>query len=949
MPNSRTSFTGLSPAQVLESRLRYGSNVLTPPKRDPWWKEYLGKFEDPVIRILMVAAAIAIAVGVAEGRIAEGVGIIIAILLATGIAYWNEHRAALEFDILNQSNDEVPFTVLRQLGYVLVARRDIVVGDLVRVEVGEEIPADGKLLEATSLQVSEARLTGESRPVEKGLGLEEKGETYPSNRLLRGATVVDGHGLFEISAVGDHTEIGKTARESIGETNDETPLNKQLANLSKVIGVVGLGMAALTFIALVFRASFVGEISLSLNQWAIAASLFFGIAISLHRIWLPVVFDGLEIAGTGIEAPAFLESEGILQWVKGIALGGFVALFCLAGIGLTVGFPSDSWLPAEAGRAFLAFFMIAVTIIVVAVPEGLAMSVTLSLAYSMRKMAAGKTLVRRMHACETIGAATVICSDKTGTLTENAMRVVEASFAGTNGKGLPKEDELRNLIIEAISANTTAHLSHTSGEKSVLGNPTEGALLLWLDSLGFDYVEFRAGFKTEQQTTFNTERKTMSTSGFSIPLARPVSYCKGAPEIILAECDSEWSTGPVGLKENRRQEIESHLRTYQARGMRTLGFAIDGKIWLGFVAIADPVRAEVPEAIAACRRAGVEVKIVTGDNPETAGEVGRIIGLGSSVPVTGTDFAKATDTEASNLGFNLSILARARPKDKMRLVMLLKERGHVVAVTGDGVNDGPALNHADVGLSMGKTGSAVAKEASDIVLLDDSFNSIVNAIRWGRSLYANIQRFILFQLTINVAALIIALIGPFIDVALPLTVMQMLWINLIMDTFAALALATEPPDDGVMGRPPRPVDAFIVTRKMGINLFSTAFSFVIILVCVLLFFKNRGELLSDGASRGGTIFFTLFVLLQFWNLFNARCFGRSQSAFQGLGANPSFLTIAVAIIGGQILIVQFGGEAFRTVPLNLIDWIFLLGVSSIVLLVGETIRFFQKRHQNDFL
>jgi len=940
MPQSTASFKGLSSAQVLESRLRNGSNVLTPPDRDPWWKEYLSKFEDPVIRILIVAAAIAIAVGIAEGRIAEGVGIIVAILLATGIAYWNEHRAAREFDILNQSNDEVPFKVLREEGYTSVPRKEIVVGDLVRVEVGEEIPADGNLLEATSLQVSEARLTGESRPVDKGLGIGEKGETYPKNRLMRGSTVIDGHGLFEISAVGDNTEIGKTARDSIDETDDETPLNKQLTKLSKVIGIVGLGMAALTFIALVSRAFFVGEISLSKQQWAVAASLFFGIAIALHRVWLPVVFDGLEIAGTGIESPAFLETEGILPWIKGIAVGGLVGLLGIACVGITVGLPSDSWLPAEAGRAFLSFFMIAVTIIVVAVPEGLAMSVTLSLAYSMRKMAAGNTLVRRLHACETIGAATVICSDKTGTLTQNEMRVVETTFGGISGKDLPKEEELRNLIIEGISANTTAHLSHSSGEKSVLGNPTEGALLLWLDALGVDYIDIRAGFKADRQTTFSTERKTMATSGVSKSIGRPVSHSKGAPEIILAACDREWRNGAVELKEDRRKEIEAQLRSCQARGMRTLGFALDGNIWLGFVAIADPVRSEVPDAIAACHRAGVAVKIVTGDNPETASEVGRIIGLGNIDPVTGPVFADASDKEAGNLGTRLSILARARPKDKMRLVMLLKDRGHVVAVTGDGVNDGPALNHADVGLSMGKTGSAVAKEASDIILLDDSFNSIVNAIRWGRSLYANIQRFILFQLTINVAALVIALIGPFLDVALPLTVMQMLWINLIMDTFAALALATEPPDEGVMRRPPRPVDAFIVTRKMGINLFSTAFAFVIVLVGVLLFFKNRGDLATDGASRGGTIFFTLFVLLQFWNLFNARCFGRSKSAFQGLGGNQSFLVIAAAIIGGQIVIVQFGGEAFRTVPLNLNDWLLLLGFSSLVLWAGEALRFF---------
>ncbi len=932
---------GLTSAQVIESRRRHGANVLTPPPVDPWWREYLGKFDDPVIRILMVAAALAIAVGLADGRVAEGVGIIVAILLATGIAYWNERRAAREFDVLNRSNDDVPFKALRDSGYVTVPRRDVVVGDLIRIEVGEEVPADGDLVEAVGLQVSEARLTGESQPVDKAVGRAAAGEAYPPHRLLRGTTVVDGHALYAVSAVGDGTEVGRAARESMVDTDDDTPLNRQLAALSKVIGVVGLAVAALTFAALVGRGYMVGELTLDGRQWAVAAALFAGVAVALHRVWLPVVHDGLELAGRAGGRPAFLEAEGLAPWAKAAAAGCAVAA---AGVGLVAvagGLPASGLLPPTAIQQFLGYFMIAVTIIVVAVPEGLAMSVTLALAYSMRKMTASQTLVRRMHACETIGAATVICSDKTGTLTENSMRVAEAHFGPSPahpGGAIPP------LVAEAVAANTTAHLSRPADCPAVpLGNPTEGALLLWLDAAGIDYLPLRDAFPVASQATFSTERKSMATAGTSPVLGRPVAHAKGAPEVLLGGCDREWTGGDGRpLTVARRGEIETVLRACQSRGMRTLAFTLDGTTWLGFVAIEDPVRTDVPAAVAACRRAGVQVKIVTGDSPETAGEVARRIGLPSEPCVLGTAFAAASDVDAGKLASALSVLARARPRDKMRLVTLLKTGGHVVAVTGDGVNDGPALNHADVGLSMGKAGTAVAKEASDVVLLDDSFASVVTAIRWGRSLYANIQRFILFQLTINVAALVIALLGPFVGVALPLTVMQMLWINLIMDTFAALALATEPPDDAVMARPPRAPDAFIVTRAMAVQLFGVGLAFVAVLVGVLLYYQAAGEVSSSAPSRGGTIFFTLFVLLQFWNLFNVRCFGRGRSALHGLGANPAFVTIAAAILIGQVLIVQFGGGVFRTVPLAAADWAVLLSCTSLVLWVAEAARMIRR-------
>ncbi len=624
---------------------------------------------------------------------------------------------------------------------------------------------------------------------------------------------------------------------------------------------------------------------------------------------------------------------------------GIIALGILAGF--VPANPGD-WLPHSAAKEFLTAFMVAVTLVVVAVPEGLAMSVTLSLAYGMRKMAATNTLVRRLHAVETIGATTVICSDKTGTLTTNEMRVTDAR--------VPTDPTCMSLIAEAISANSTANLSRLPGEPPTpVGNPTEAALLLWLDGQGIDYAPVRSAFRVSQQWTFTTERKLMATRGDSAVLSGPVLHVKGAPEVVLDRCHrvvSEAGSVPIA---DRLAEIRAGLAQAQSRGQRTLGLAYQeappvGELdasavrltWLGYVTVDDPIRPEVPQAIAVCRAAGIAVKIVTGDSPGTAIEIARQVGIDVTAGhhLTGPQFAALSDNEASDAAMSLTVLSRARPADKLRLVSLLKKRGEVVAVTGDGVNDGPALNYADVGLAMGKTGTAVAKEASDIILLDDSFASIVTAIRWGRGLYENVQRFLLFQLTINVVALALVFLGPFIGVKLTLTVMQMLWVNLIMDTFAALALATEPPHPNVIARLPRKAGAFIVTRRMSLLLFGSAILFLALLIGLVFFLKSAGlDPDADGPTRGGTLLFTAFVLLQFWNLFNARAFGRGGSGLGGLKANPWFLGIAVAVLAGQVLIVQLGGAVFRTVPLGLADWAWLIGVTSLVLVVGEIVRF----------
>ncbi len=914
----------------------------------------------------MIAAVIAIGVGFTHGEYIEGLGIVAAILLATILAFWNEFRANKEFDIRNKVNDEIKVKVIRDRIYATVPRKDLVVGDVVIIEVGEEVPADGQVLEAVGLQVDEARLTGESMPVTK-IAADSSGPSstsiptaYPPDRALRGTMVKDGHGILQLVAVGDSSEIGKTAIGATEETEVETPLTAQLARLSKVIGVVGFGVAALVYMGLIVRGIVVGELAMTGRQWVFAGVLAVGVLVALLKVWLPIVYDACEFLGKDAEPPEWLEAEGFGPWLKTAGLGA-----AIVGLGVCAGYLLDpasgtEVLPKTAGQEFLRFFMIAVTIIVVAVPEGLAMSVTLSLAYSMRKMTAANNLVRKMHACETIGAATVICSDKTGTLTLNEMRVHEARFpALTNGLAkLTSRAGSSRLVVEAVAANSTAHLSRVSdGSVVPIGNPTEGALLLWLEQAGVDYVPVRADFLMDYQWTFSTDRKYMATLGVDHSHGA-ILHVKGAPEIVLDRCAHVLTERGAEPIEAAREAIQAEIRSFQQRGMRTLAFGyrhlpigkqdvdpetiVGDMTWLGFVAVADPVRPDVADAIVACQRAGVEVKIVTGDNSDTAMEIARQIGLFSGTPsegalASGRAFGSLSDEQADTAALKLKVLARARPMDKLRLVKLLQAGGHVVAVTGDGVNDAPALNHANVGLAMGKTGTAIAKEASDIILLDDSFRSIVNAILWGRSLYQNIQRFILFQLTVNVAALGVALLGPFIGIKFPLTVPQMLWVNLIMDTFAALALAAEPPDPSVMNRGPRSAKDFIVTPQMAKSIFGVGALFLAFLVGFLIYIKEDGY-----TPRELCLFFTVFVMLQFWNLFNARCLGRVRSAFSGVAENKGFMTIVAAIFVGQVLMVQFGGDVFRTTPLAFMDWVVITAGTSVVLWAGEVSRLFAR-------
>ena len=853
---------GLTDQEVIASRQKYGENLLTPPKRPSIWKLYLEKFQDPVIRVLLVAAVFSLIISIIENEYAETIGIFFAIFLATGIGFYFEYDANKKFDLLNAVGEETPVTVIRNGKVKEIPRKEIVVGDIVILNTGDEIPADGTLVEAVSLQVNEANLTGELM-VNKTTDPEHFDDeaTYPSNAVMRGTTVTDGHGTMRVDRVGDATEIGKVARQSTEQSDEKTPLNIQLEKLANLIGKVGFTIAILTF----------------------------------------VIFTGKDLY-------AYFTANTVETW--------------------------EQWL--EVAQIVLKYFMMAVTLIVVAVPEGLPMSVTLSLALNMRRMLKTNNLVRKMHACETMGAITVICTDKTGTLTQNLMQVHEAQVDESNPE----------LVAESIAVNSTAFLEEKAeGEKpSGVGNPTEVALLLWLNGKGANYISLRENAHTVNQLTFSTERKYMATLVDSPVMNKRVLYIKGAPEIVMSKCS---------LSDDKIKAYNEQLLAYQNKAMRTLGLAYriipegkseycaelvaeGGMTFLGIFAISDPIRPDVPDAVKKCQSAGISVKIVTGDTPGTATEIARQIGLWTEHDternrITGTDFAALSDEEALERVLDIKVMSRARPMDKQRLVQLLQQKGAVVAVTGDGTNDAPALNHAQVGLSMG-TGTSVAKEASDITLLDDSFHSIATAVMWGRSLYKNIQRFIVFQLTINVVALLSVLLGAFFGSALPLTVTQMLWVNLIMDTFAAMALASISPSMDVMNEKPRKRTDFIISKAMQKNIFGTGICFLIVLMGLMAYMNNSAAGMD---VHNLTIFFTVFVMLQFWNLFNASVFGTNHSIFKDAGHALGMLSVALIILVGQFIIVTFGGKVFRTEALPLMEWVYIIGGTSIVLWIGE--------------
>lgn len=889
-------YIGLTDAEVLESRKKYGVNILTPPEKEPLWKQFLEKFTDPLIIILMIAGVLSIGIsfyeyfGLNEGFTVffEPIGIFVAILLATGLAFYFELKADKEFAILNQVNDDELVEVIRNCNATQIPKKDVVVGDVVIINTGAEVPADGELLECVSLNVDESTLTGEPMCHKS---VDEKDfdpdATYPTNHVLKGTKVMEGHGIFRVTAVGDKTENGKVFVAAQIDDSVKTPLNEQLDGLSDLITKLSYGFAAL------------------------------------------VVIGRLLIYFLG---------DNSMEW-------------------------------AHITAYVLQTLMIAVTLIVVAVPEGLPMAVTLSLAYSMRRMLKTNNLVRKMHACETMGATTVICTDKTGTLTQNQMSVEEAQFYGLANQALGT-DETSRLIKEGIALNSTASLDLSNPDKPVvLGNPTEGALLLWLRNNGIDYRNLKEDANVVEELPFSTERKYMATVVDSAQLeGKKILYVKGAPEIIRSLCKQIDKNVNIA-------DIDRQLTDYQNRAMRTLGFAYqvlndsdmaiaDGKVvadnltFMGIVAIADPVRKDVPAAVQKCMAAGINVKIVTGDTPGTAKEIGRQIGLwtkkdSDSAIITGAEFEKLSDDELDKKVLGLKIIARARPLDKKRLVESLQRNNQVVAVTGDGTNDAPALKVAHVGLSMGD-GTSVAKEASDITIIDNSFSSICRAVMWGRSLYQNIQRFLLFQLTVNVAACFIVLVGAFMGTESPLTVTQMLWVNLIMDTFGAMALASLPPSQSVMKDKPRDRKAFILTKPMMKDILGVGGFFFLLLVVFLYIFQHTEitqmtDLLHCklGEANGlspyeQTLLFSIFVWTHLWYMFNTRSFETGKSFFQ-LKMSKEFFTIVAIIFIGQIVIVEVLYDFFNCTPMKLIDWVIIVVLSSLVLWARELWHLLTKR------
>lgn len=990
-------YTGLTDAQVLESRSKHGANILTPPEKEPLWKQFLEKFGDPLIIILLIAGVLSIGIscyefwGLHEGAetFFEPVGIFVAILLATGIAFVFELKADKQFSVLNQVNDDEMVEVIRNGNTTSIKKKDVVVGDIVVLNTGEEIPADGELLEAITLNVDESSLTGE--PIcHKTIHEQEfdKDATFPSNHVMRGTKVMEGHGIFKVLAVGDKTENGKVFEAAQIDDSVRTPLNEQLDGLADLITKLSYIFAALIIVAKLLV--YFDNLSM-VFKWGAISLVYFAIVGFAYCILKKrkssekklgqigkvgvIAYIIIDLIFSYFYLPCLLAIPTVIffwmvikkfdDWNWKAVVPSIIGYFVIL-MGMVVYF-HDTLMPGEQIAKLITYtldtLMIAVTLVVVAVPEGLPMAVTLSLAYSMTRMMKTNNLVRKMHACETMGATTVICTDKTGTLTQNQMQVHDTNFYGLSAQTLGN-DKGSLLIEEGIAVNSTASLDYSDAEAvKVLGNPTEGALLLWLKKAGVDYLNLRESAEVLEELPFSTERKYMATIvKSSLFEGKTILYVKGAPEIVSGLCKN--------IENNvSKTDIENQLVEYQNQAMRTLGFAYqiidskadvfkDGKIvadnltFMGVVAISDPVRLDVPAAVAECMNAGINVKIVTGDTPGTAKEIGRQIGLwtakdGDKNIITGPEFAAFSDEELDKRVLDLKIISRARPMDKKRLVEALQRKNQVVAVTGDGTNDAPALKAAHVGLSMGD-GTSVAKEASDITIIDNSFSSIGKAVMWGRSLYQNIQRFLLFQLTVNVAACFIVLFGAFMGEESPLTVTQMLWVNLIMDTFAAMALASLPPSESVMKDKPRDRNAFILNKAMYQNILGVGgFFFVLLLVLLYVFEHSNITQLTDllnvqlGASDGLTpyeltLFFTIFVMTHFFYLFCARAFETGKSALHFKGCK-GLLIIAIIILVGQIAMVEIPGlqNFFNVTGLKFEDWVIIIVGSSLVLWIRE--------------
>jgi Ca2+-transporting ATPase len=933
-------YIGLTDAEVLKSRQEHGVNILTPPVEEPLWKKFFEKFSDPLIIILLIAGGLSLGISCYEywglekawSVFFEPIGIFVAILLATGIAFIFELNADKKFAVLNQVNDDELIKVIRNGNTIRVPKKDIVVDDIVILSTGDEVPADGDLVEAVTLLMDESTLTGEASCHKSTNAADfDREATYPTNYVLRGTKVLEGHGIFHVLKVGDNTENGKVFKEAQIDDSVKTPLNEQLDRLSDLITKISYAFAALIIVAKIL-------VYFHWAGWAwltiVPVSIFFYLLIS----------DKLDDFKNG--------------WKIFTIIAAVAAIICCVLLAQMKINPGQE--PAELLAYTMEAIMIAVTLIVVAVPEGLPLAVTLSLAYSMKRMLETNNLVRKMHACETMGAATFICTDKTGTLTQNQMKIYRTNFYALSHSQLLGYDEMSQLIIEGIVDNSTATLDYSGKQPQVVGSPTEGASLLWLNEKGIDVIKWKENLSRLEEVPFSTINKYMAIVVRSVVNNKRILYVNGAPEIVLSLCNKIEG----GLQE---VEVKKQLLAYQEQAMRTLGFAYqildedeeaikDGKvvaknlIFMGIVAISDPVREDVPAAVRECLDAGINVKIVTGDTSGTAKEVGRQIGLwnesdNESNIITGPEFAKMTDEQLQKRVKDLKIISRARPTDKQRLVKALQANNEVVAVTGDGTNDAPALNAAHVGLSMGD-GTSVAKEASDITIIDNSFSSIGRAVMWGRSLFQNIQRFLLFQLTVNVAACFLVLVGSFTGTESPLTVTQMLWVNLIMDTFGAMALASLPPTKKVMKDKPRDRNAFIINKQMAWNIFGVGGFFFLLLLVLLVIFQHADitcmqDLLSfkwgsvnQVTPYEQTLLFSIFVWTHFWYMFDARGFETGRSALHFKGCKGFGIITAIIVIG-QILIVEVAYDFFNVVPMKVSDWFWIIVLSSLVLWARE--------------
>ncbi|GAY37277.1 hypothetical protein CUMW_027810 [Citrus unshiu] len=869
---------------LLKRRSAFGSNTYPRKKGRSFWMFLWEAWQDLTLIILMIAAAASLALGIKTEGIEEGWydggSIAFAVILVIVVTAVSDYRQSLQFQNLNEEKRNIHLEVIRGGRRVEVSIYDLVVGDVVPLNIGDQVPADGVLISGHSLSIDESSMTGESKIVHK-----DSKDPF----LMSGCKVADGNGTMLVTSVGINTEWGLLMASISEDSGEETPLQVRLNGVATFIGIVGLTVALIVLVVLLAR-FFTGHTK---------------------------------------------NADGSIQ------------------------FRAGKTKVSHAVDGAIKILTVAVTIVVVAVPEGLPLAVTLTLAYSMRKMMADKALVRRLSACETMGSATTICSDKTGTLTLNQMTVVEAYVGGRKIDPTDSNSQLSpmvtSLLVEGIAQNTTGsvYLPPNGGEAEVSGSPTEKAILQWGMKLGMNFEAVRSECSVLHVFPFNSLKKRGGVA-VQLPNSEVHIHWKGAAEIVLDSCTRYIDTDDhlVEMDEDKLLTFKKAIEDMASCSLRCVAIAYrtyerervpdeeelsrwalpeDNLVLLAIVGIKDPCRPSVKDAIRLCRIAGVKVRMVTGDNIQTARAIALECGILTSEAdatepniIEGKSFRALSDTQREEIAEKISVMGRSSPSDKLLLVQALRKRGDVVAVTGDGTNDAPALHEADIGLAMGIQGTEVAKESSDIIILDDNFASVVKVVRWGRSVYANIQKFIQFQLTVNVAALVINFVAAVSSGDVPLNAVQLLWVNLIMDTLGALALATEPPTDHLMQRSPVGRREPLITNIMWRNLLIQASYQVSVLLVLNFQGKRILNLERDSNAHSNkvknTLIFNSFVLCQIFNEFNARK-PDEKNIFRGITKNRLFMGIVAVTLVLQILIIQFLGKFASTTRLNWKHWI----------------------------